>query len=295
MHRLLLLLLACAGCRQIWGVGDPVAGDDAGPIDAHVPDAPPDVLAPASCMTRWLTTPAFGMPQPIAAVNTTEDEDHPFVTADELSLYFTFKDDINVAHRSTTMDSFGAPMIESNLSSGATEGKVYISHDQLRAFFVSNRAGGSGGLDLDRNYLGNLDDINDQVDPHLSMDLLRLYFIPSASPTQRIAVASRMDTSQNFANTTSITELAGAGGADSGPTLTDDERVIVFASTRGGTERLYYATRATATAQFTAPQLVPQIAGTGIDGAPHLSTDGCRLYFMSTRLGTRDLFVARML
>ena len=207
------------------------------------------------------------------------------------------------------MQPFGAPVADASLNSVATEGKAFVSADGTRAFFASDRGGGSGGFDLwrgaragatgpfniDRTYLNLVDDQDAQLDPHLSTDLLRLYLAPRSAQGQYIAFASRGNTSQDFPAPTQIAQLALVGGQDAGPTLTADERVIVFSSNVAGHQDLYYATRASLNDAFSVPAALPQLASTGIDGAPHLSGDGCRVYFMSTRNGSRDLFVASML
>jgi len=57
-----------------------------------------------------------------------------------------------------------------------------------------------------------------------------------------------------------------------------------------GTRKLWYATRADPTGAFGTPQVVPNVDN-GDDG-PHLSSDGCRLYFTSQRGGSADIYVA---
>ncbi|MBL0218244.1 MAG: PD40 domain-containing protein [Myxococcales bacterium] len=212
-----MLLIAFAGCRQILGIEDPVAliPTDA-PADTGndgASDGAIDGLEPATCMMRWSTTPVFGAPVALATLNSGADEDHPFLSPDELTIYFTRGVDVYTAKRSSLAAAFGAPVTEPSLNGTATEGKVFVSADDSRAFFASNRAGGSGGYDLwrgarsgggggsftvDQMYLTGVNDAGTQADPHLSTDLLRLYYATDISGARRIAVASRNNVTQNF-------------------------------------------------------------------------------------------------
>lgn len=84
---------------------------------------------------------------------------------------------------------------------------------------------------------------------------------------------------------------------DADPSPTPDERILLLASNRtlsgqsGG--NLWYATRANATGTFGQPQAVPTVNTDANEGDPHLSADGCRIYF-ARELGSTswDIFVA---
>jgi hypothetical protein len=131
----------------------------------------------------------------------------------------------------------------------------------------------------------------DQWDPHVSGNGLRLYLAPSGTP-QFVAVASRVSTAAAFGPPVPIGEIL-SSAVDNDPSLTGDERVIVWASLRTGQRRMHYATRAGPTATFDPPQLLPGDFGVGDDGAA-LSADGCRLYFVSARAGNPDVYVAEL-
>ncbi|MNC99177.1 hypothetical protein D3C83_173710 [compost metagenome] len=56
---------------------------------------------------------------------------------------------------------------------------------------------------------------------------------------------------------------------------------------------LFYATRTNKAIPFSAPVAIPSVHGTtGRETDAELSSDGCELYFSSTRSGTKDLYVA---
>lgn len=79
-------------------------------------------------------------------------------------------------------------------------------------------------------------------------------------------------------------------------TLTPDETVLGFASTRGGDgyAHLVHATRRRRADKRLPPARLPDLDSTGAETSPRVSADGCHLYFMSTRDGSSDLFVAAM-
>lgn len=90
-----------------------------------------------------------------------------------------------------------------------------------------------------------------------------------------------------------------SGSGDFAPALSDDGRILVFATRR--TEPtlgdLWFATRATTGESFGTPVEVPTVNTNGVDKDPALSRDACRLYFASD-LGTpgfENLYVATML
>jgi hypothetical protein len=311
--RLGVLVLLC-GCRQMFGIDDVTLRDDGGGTDQPFVyrDAPADVAA-GSCVARWIAGPSFGAPQPLTNINTISPEDDAFISHDQKSLYFSVDGEIWVSTRATVDAMFGSPAKESSLSSTTgSEYKVYVNVDGTRAFFSSDRTGGDGGIDLwrgargqasgswstDQSYVDKVNDVSNQDDPFLSLDLLRIYLAPTSASGQHIVMYSRANTNQSFDNKVTLTELQMVASAysETDPTLTDDERVIVFSTSRSGGTDLWYATRADRTLPFGAPQQVPTINDTtALDAGASITGDGCFVYFSSTRTGGGDLFVAQLL
>jgi Tol biopolymer transport system component len=288
------------------GSGDDAASeDDAAVVDTVSVDAPPD----AACLAKWRAGPSFTTPVMLFGVATTGDEGDPFLTADEKTIYFVRSSDIYKGTRaSLSTTTFSNVAKASDLSSGSGDSKVSITADGLTAFLNSSRAGGTGGMtDVwratrgatsqtfatpDQKYLTAVNTTGDQWDPHVSANGLRLYIAPPASPMQHIEMASRASLSDDFGAPVALTELD-SGERDNDPTLTADERLIVFASNRNGNRNLWYALRDDPTQPFAAPILVPQI-NTNTDDGPHLSHDGCRLYFTSDRDTDSDVWVTEV-
>lgn len=82
-----------------------------------------------------------------------------------------------------------------------------------------------------------------------------------------------------FTTTSRLTTI-NSPGIDTSPTLTEDRRLILFASNRGdGLYRLYQATRATVDDVFASPVVVAELDAGEPVFSPSLSRDGLELYF----------------
>lgn len=298
---------------------DPDAGPDPdGPVDSFV--GPP----PSACVTKWLTmNPLFVVPDFVPqtgsggqALTLTIDERDPFISSDQLHLYFSRVDGANLdilrASRATDTAPFGqAGVLESLTDQGQEDGKVTMTGDDLIAFIATRRGGGEGAVDLweasrgtpgitafanfTQAHLANVNDAANQRDPHISPDGLRLYF--AAGDPQKIVVSSRASLADNFGAPQEITEVNGAAG-DADPTLTADERVILFTRRdSGGSTDLFYATRTERDQPFGTPQPV-SFNSPDLDADPQFTGDGCTVYFSSTRFPMGDdfdLFVTKQL
>jgi Tol biopolymer transport system component len=145
-----------------------------------------------------------------------------------------------------------------------------------------------------------LDTTDPEYDPWISADGKTLYYAPSpVGLPQSIAVATRTSTTVQFTSSSRVDELY-SGSGDGDPTLSPDQLIILFSSQRPPPNaavtplgvNLWYAVRPQPDVAFGAPAPVPGVNSDGNDGDPHLSADGCRLYFSSDRAGTYDLYVA---
>jgi len=176
---------------------------------------------------------------------------------------------------------------------------------------ASSHMGGKGGPDvwqsahasatntwgpLDESNEGTIDDAMNQLDSEISANGLDLYF--AYGGTQVIELATRTDTTMSFGTPAPIAAIANAA-SQADPTVSPDERVIVYSSERtdiafAGTN-LWYATRDDPTQPFGTPQPVPDLNADANEGDPHLSADGCRIYFASDAPGNYDIYVAAMM
>jgi len=106
--------------------------------------------------TRASTSVSFRTATALSLGNAVCCDGFPAISADGLELYFCSNrvggsggDDIWVAVRPTRSQPFGPPRnLGLTVNSGAGDCEPSISRDGLELFFASDRAGGSGGLDI---------------------------------------------------------------------------------------------------------------------------------------------------
>lgn len=311
-----LLLIVATGCGFQIGAGSvdapPGTVDAAKPVDA----TPIDTVPPVPCIAKWLAhTVSLDAPVPVAGINLSgQSERDPTLTSDERVIFWVGpgpfgNDDVFQATRGSSTASFGTTVRKLSLSDDfAADSKVTLTADDLLGFQSTQRAGGSGEFDLwratrvvggtgifnplDRMYVGALNDGTNQLDPFVSADGLELYY--ALGDPQRIVVARRSSETAAFEAPVDVTGINGPRG-EADPALSADGRVLLFTTERtGGFDfaDIWYATRADVAEDFGAPVLVPTINGLHADGDPHLSVDGCRLYFASARTNsTYDLML----
>jgi hypothetical protein len=309
-----VFVVALAGCSFSHGSSPLDAGEDAPDVGS---DAPVDTPLAKTCHDTWLDgTIHFGSPVPLTEVNSTSYDRDPFLTADERTLYLSSTrgsyGDVWVAKRNTITDPFGTPTKASEFNSTSFESKLSISADGKIAVVGSDRLG-SSGIDvwesirlsvtdpwpaMNRTNVVMLDSAGADHDPTLSADGQRIYFAPDTPAPQHLAFATRGGNGM-FGAPVALPELA-SGNGDADPSPTPDERILVFTSYRpligGGNGDLWYATRASAFGLFSTPQPVPDLNTGGSEGDPHLSSDGCRIYFTRYVTGSDwDLFLATAL
>ncbi len=312
----MLLLGGCAFHRgsgfasDAAGDGAPgdVAGDTMhdGATDAR-PDAPPE-----SCLARWRDgTIDFSSPVKLASLNSPQLDRDPFLTADELTVYFSSErgtvgnGDIYTATRQAIGMAFSAPTLFAAGTTTGYDSKLSMT-DNGELFVVANdQPGTKGGPDiwqsgrsstanawgaLDESHEGNVDTAVSELDPAMSPDGLHLY-LSVGTGIQHIGLSTRPSTSMNFSAPVTINEIDNTVG-EADPAISADETIIVFSSGRTGANKmgtnLWYATRATVNDAFGAPVPVPTVNTDTDEADAFLSRDGCRLYFGNDANGYPD-------
>jgi len=310
----LLALLAGCGFRITPGSnGDGGLVDDADPdgmtIDGDVTDGPVDAMVDGSlqptCILAWLNhTISFQTPSELTTVNSTSYDRDPFVSADELTIWFSSGNaasqgggDVFKATRANRTQPFGSPARDPDFStSGGSESKLSITENRLYAVVGSNVGGGAGGTDiwetsrpnttaawavLSRTHTMQLATSGSELDPFVTADGLRVYFAPTSPSPQRIVVAKRANVADPFISPTEVANINSASG-EADPMLFANDRVIVFASDRpaqGGSGNLWYATRTNEDQPFGTPIELLGTSSSMDESDPHVSPDGCRIYF----------------
>lgn len=144
------------------------------------------------------STPAadFGTPTLLAAINSSQLDQAPHLSADGLELWLgshrgnTGFEDLYVARRARTSDPFSPAVAVDQLNSGGRDTGAALSADGLRVYYSSERTGTAGGFDLwlarresqgDEPFtiepLSELNGRDDEFDPTLSGDEQELVFV----------------------------------------------------------------------------------------------------------------------
>ena len=269
-------------------------------------DAPPK---PADCLAAWQEQiVTLGAPVELTELATSETpgqfERDPFLTPDELTIYFSSNEngdpdtDIFTATRGSAGEQFGDAQII--FGSNFDEDKLTIGGDGKTAFYAAAPVGSddadlfqvdlsTGAVAGTKKQLAAVDTKASQLDPWLSVDLDRLYYSDTvtAGSAQRLALATRANATMNFnAGTNGPFDAIDSDGAlgRADPSLSLDETVVLFSEASASGARLFYATRGSASDNFGSAVSVPITPTTHfVDGDPHLGSDACSLYFASDR------------
>ncbi|MBC7549424.1 MAG: PD40 domain-containing protein [Cellulomonas sp.] len=296
-----------AACGR-WGF-DQVPQTDA---NADAADASTDGMETIGpCVARWLGGQVTVTARILPNVNSSGRDVEPFIASDNTTLYFASgrNDDANDdIFRATTTAELADVTLVPDLSSLDPDGAITLSADGLVATESTDRPGlGLPGRNLweatrsttSEPFSGftgapfvNVNTTATEYEHWTSRDRLRLYVSANDGGVQHITLSSRTTTTEPFSAPVAVPELDSLQ-TECCMSLSADERVIVFASTRDGGIRLYYATRTSMAGGFSTPLPVPMAnpPTSGFDLHTSLSADACTLYFSSTRTGNFDLWI----
>lgn len=306
-------VLLVAGCGfHLPGPGTNPGTDGATPGDTGASD---DAPSGATCFARWLDhTVAFENIHRITALGSSALDRDPYISHDQRSLFFSTERDaaadanVYVARRASVADEFAAPeVVAMGINSRGYDTRIALSRDELTVIVSSTRDGGLGQMDfwtgtrslatadfsvMTEAPFAQINDAMAQLDPELSADGKHLYFAPPGGPTQHIVVSHLNGTTWD-----PPVDVPGINDVlqNADPTLSPDERILVFSSNRTGSQGfdLWYATRSDANATFEPPRRLDMLGSSGEDGDPSLSADGCHIYFASNRQGSNyEIFTA---
>jgi hypothetical protein len=205
----------------------------------------------------------FALPEPITGLNLALPLYAPTLSADAHTMYFVgggvTNADVYVASRMDRRAQFSPAELMIALNGAAFEGTPHLSFDGLTVYYASERAGSLGDRD--------------------------------------IAYSKRSDLTSPFGSLTWLSSINGPDREQT-PTLSIDERTIIFASSRpggrGGLD-LWTAQRATREGAFSAPVNLTEVNTADDESGPALSSDGLTLFFISNAaggLGGQDIWVA---
>jgi hypothetical protein len=177
--------------------------------------------------TRNSLDDPFGMPGPLANVNTSGQDECPSVTADGLFLYIdryasgTTNWDIWVAQRANTTVDFGAPTRVDSLASAGNfqDDNQFILPNNSAMYFESNRNGNSEIYRAARNVGGTFDAAtttlilpsSNEISVAVTADELTMYYSTDATPTDGgydIWMTKRSTTSDGWGMPVHMTDLS---------------------------------------------------------------------------------------
>jgi hypothetical protein len=241
----------------------------------------------------------------------------PALSSDGSTLYFAAAppgapERIFSARRSERGRRFEGASPLPGLDSGAGDGTPMPSHDGLRLYLYSRRAGGSGDRDL---WLASRSGASAAFDapswlpgvnttalehlPWLSTDELTLLFVSTRAGglgQSDLWLAQREQLEDDF-GAPALLRAASSTGDEGRGVLSLSGRTLIFASNRAGgqgQQDLWLATRADGAAEFGEAVNLTVLNGPALELDPFLSLDERELFFVSDRDGPSELWRAEL-
>jgi WD40-like Beta Propeller Repeat len=241
-------------------------------------------------------------------VNSAFFDGGPTVDEKETELIFASRrangisDDLYVSHWTDSRWGSPEPIVELN-DPVASDASPRLSRDGLTLYFSSNRAGGSGSMDLwvssrtshsspwgaSRNLGPLVNTPGFEGFPTASTDELALYFDRNAD----IWASTRASVSDPWGAPQRLPSPINTPGPEFSPSIDKNDRVLYFASGRPGNVGIvdiWMSTRQ----ESGQPWSLPVNLGSKVNAAgsrtlgPFITAKDCRLYFMSDRAGGQE-------
>jgi hypothetical protein len=240
MKRVLVVGLI-VGCGSVDNKTPDAKLTDSASVDTTMIDGPPG--------PRCDPTKPFGSPQLLANVNSSVDDSHPFITADELQVWFSSNRpgsngaDIYMASRSSKTDDFGQAALIAGLNSAGSETRPTLTADGLTIY---------------------------------------IQFLGMGASFYRITSSTRSSTTAAFPTPTAVSFSSTVH--DAAQFVLPDHSAIYFNTNRTGSFLLHRSARVNGTFQTPAPVDGTDLAMTTND-YPVVTPDEKVLYFLSDRAG----------
>jgi Tol biopolymer transport system component len=293
------LVLLC-GCGRVGF--DAARGEDGG---SGAGDAASDVGGDAQIAICH--TGAWGTPTVIASTVTSSEEADPWISPDELTLYFESNRSpssgraIWFATRATKAAPFGTPVRQLELDDAMDDHDPALNADLTQIWFGSLRTGAAelhtavrpdSASPFMNPALASItgDSVVPSVGPSLTADGLGLYY----GRDLEVAFATRTDTLGAFTFVRELDEI-NAAPTDGNPTITADGLELFFDSYRNGPAAIFAATRPDTSSLFsglTELTSLPMVASGIAAGSPDISADGRTLYYWIDLGGQLDLYTS---
>ena len=286
------------------------------PAVASTPETrPPAPGSPGRCRR-----PSFAAPELVTGFDTELDLWAPSLSSDGLTLFCaantqTTPERIFFATRAPGSSEFSALSLLANLDSGFGDGTPLLSFDGLTMYFYSRRPGGNGDRDLwfalrgdpaaDFRAIHHFGAVNsaglDHL-PWLSRDELTLLYVsarPGGAGQSDLWFATRASRAEDFATPEPVSAL-GTGADEGRAVLSDDRKLVIFASARDGgqgSQDLWLANRTGGgdeLGDLDPPINLGALNSPALDVDPFLTADERELFFSSQRNGRAQIFRSRI-
>jgi len=209
--------------------------------------------------TRTRPDDDFAAPEPVAALNTPDNETAPELSSDGLTIVFVSSRpglgarDIYMSSRSSRTTPWDPPTIIDVVSTPDDETAPTFDGSLLRLIYNNRAAGNEELWEAARDTtsqsfrppvpIAEVDESGPESAPHLDASGLTLYFgARRASEGRDILRASRPTLDDPFGPAEILTELQ-TSSDETDPWVSPDGRTIYFSSTRDGVSQIYTAER----------------------------------------------------
>lgn len=255
---------------------------------------------------------AIGAAEPVDELNSPETEFDMWLSVDGRTMYFASErggagSDSYRAVREAPGALFGEVVSNTDLAMNSPEGDtkaaltadglryvMSVSEGQAAVLYTATRKTVLNAFDprilLSPGLQPNAEPGALYFDPHLSDGGERLYAAPNQGGTQRLVVWERVAGAYVAPGLDPFPKVHELPGSAADPTLSADERVLVFGYRAMGAEDtdLWYATRGSPGEVFSAPMPLDALNTADHEGSPHLSHDGCELFFSRSPIDEYD-------
>ncbi len=264
----------------------------------------------------------FGMPQNSGMpINSADMDQLPEIAPNGLSLYFSSNraggfggNDIYVSQRATLSAAWGAPQnLGATLNTSSNDSISHLSPDGREMFMQSNRAGGSGLVDI---YISTRPNVNDDfgwtapvnagtVINTASNDYMGNLFVDPASGARTLYFNS--DRAGGLGGNDIYQSTRNADGTFNAPapvaelnssfneertTISRDGLEMLFSSNRFApttNQAVLISTRSSTSALWRPPVYAAELNSVGSNAQPALSNDGTIVFHVSNRAGGSGL------
>jgi hypothetical protein len=298
------------------GCGSVSDSTDAGLADAALAAA--DAAADATPGTPDAATRVCSHDQPfvsfgpVPGVNTTGEEQNAWLSHDELTLVFSRAQDstggdLFFAHRADIGDDFSAPVAIEELNSGSDEYRPSLSDDGLTIYFdrrditaaftimTAVRTSPTGAFGEPAE-VAVVNGPASDFEPFVTAD--GMYFSSTRAGLADLYFAPRAGA--GFGTPVALTDV-NSEVPEEVPVASRDGRALYFAAadravgggmTKGHSTDVWIATRSAPGATFGSPAPIAELVTSDGEHPTWISDDNCRLYYITWRSNSRDLWVA---